>query len=74
MECQGWLLLIGTFLFFSCGIYATVISKFMPVVGHFVLDFLREDYFYSLLIPLLIPVAIVTIYLNWLGLKFFRHN
>jgi hypothetical protein len=46
----------------------------MPIVGHPILDALRTDDYYSLLIPLLIPVVLVSAYLNWLGLKFFRQN
>ena len=70
----GYLLLFGSFLFFVIGIYATVAAKFLPEVGHPVLDFVRSDQYYTLLAPLLIPVVLMSTYLNWLGLKFFRHN
>ncbi|CAH1270121.1 PIGY [Branchiostoma lanceolatum] len=30
--------------------------------------------YYSLLIPITAPVAVFFLFLNWLGLKFFRHN
>jgi hypothetical protein len=70
----GYLLLLGSFLFFVIGIYATVAAKFLPEVGHPVLDFVRGDQYYTLLAPLLIPVVLMSTYLNWLGLKFFRHN
>jgi hypothetical protein len=30
--------------------------------------------YYSLLVPLSIPATFIAIYLNWLGLKLFRHN
>ena len=61
----GYLLLAGSFVFFVVGMYSCLISKWMPVLGHPLLDFLREDYYYSLLLPLLIPVFIVAVYLNW---------
>ncbi len=70
----GWILLFVTFLFFTVGMYSVLISKFMPVVGHPVLDFLREDFHYTLLPVFIIPVFIIVVYLNWLGMKFFRHN
>ena len=28
----------------------------------------------SLLVPLSIPATLVAVYLNWLSMKFFRHN
>ena len=70
----GLLLLLGTFVFFVVGMYSVVVAKWMPETGHPFLDFLRTDDHYSLLVPLLIPVLVVTAYFNWLGMKFFRHN
>ena len=70
----GIAILIATAIFFIAGMYAVLLSKFMPVINHSLLDFLRQDYYYSFLVPLLLPVSILTIYLNWLGMKFFRHN
>lgn len=51
-----------------------VFAKLLPETGHWLVDALREDWYYSLLVPLTIPVAFVAIYLNWLSMKFFRHN
>lgn len=33
-----------------------------------------EDSYHALLLPLLLPVLFIFIYVNWLGLKLFRHN
>mmetsp|Transcript_131765 Transcript_131765/g.228311 ORF Transcript_131765/g.228311 Transcript_131765/m.228311 type:complete len:109 (+) Transcript_131765:41-367(+) len=33
-----------------------------------------EEWFYVLLVPLTVPVLMLTVYLNWLSFKFFRHN
>ena len=49
-------------------------SKLLPPTGNELLDFLREDWYYSLLIPLCIPVTLVAVYFNWFALKFFRHS
>ncbi len=35
---------------------------------------IAEDRYYCLLIPLSIPVTLLAVYLNWVGLKLFRHN
>lgn len=35
---------------------------------------IQPDWFYLLLPPLTGPVTLFTVYLTWLGMKFFRHN
>jgi hypothetical protein len=59
--------------------YAAFISKIMLVVypqgtGHAVLDAIARDQYYSFLVPLILPVLLVAVYLNWFGLKLFRHS
>ena len=61
-------------VFFVLTMYAIVGAKFFPYMGNPFLDFLKDDTYYSLLIPLLIPTIILGIYLNWLSMKFYRHN
>lgn len=51
-----------------------VFSKFLPSIDNEILEWLSTDYYYSYLIPCTFIVTIIAIYLNWLGLKFFRHN
>jgi hypothetical protein len=63
----------------SCGwfflmMFNLVGTKLLPETGNRLLDFLRADDYYSILVPLTIPVALVAIYLNWLGMKLFRHS
>lgn len=54
--------------------YASVVSKLLPATGHPVLDAVRNDTYYCVLIPLLgIPLFLFS-YLNWLSFKLFRHN
>jgi len=66
--------LLGTFVFFVTMLYALVVSKFMPYTGNYVLDWIRDDMYYSPLVICSIPATVIAVYLNWLGLKFFRHN
>ena len=54
--------------------YAVVVSKLIPTTGITLLDAVGADKFYSLLVIMTIPVTVVAAYLNWLGMKFFRHN
>jgi hypothetical protein len=68
------MLLIGFMLCWVGTMYAVLIAKIMPPTNHSALDWLRDDYYYSFLIPLCVPVAASTVYINWLGLKLFRHS
>ena len=61
-------------LIFSLFIYATVVIKAFPATGNAFLDLVAQDSYYCLLIPLTPFVAVVAAYLNWVSLKFFRHN
>jgi hypothetical protein len=70
----GWGLLFAAFCFFTFFFYTTVFAKFVPETGFAVLDFFRNDWYYCLLLPMLIPVTVFSAYLNWLGMKFFRHT
>ncbi len=42
--------------------------------GNPLVDFLSTDWYYALLLPMSVPVTLVAVYLNWLAMKFFRHN
>lgn len=48
-------------------------AKFLPVTGNPVIDFMREDYHYCVVLPLLYPVFYIFIYKNWVSMKAFRH-
>jgi len=74
VKAQGWILLIGTQTCFVWCLYGVLVSKVMPETGQPVLDWMRRDRYYTFLAPLLLPVAILAVYLNWVGLKLFRHN
>lgn len=54
--------------------FAVLGAKLLPPTGNAILDFLREDWYYPLLAVMCIPVTLVAVYLNWLGMKFFRHT
>ena len=51
-----------------------VVSKLLPETGNAILDAVRSDHYYCLLLPLCAPTTIIAIYLNWVALKFFRAN
>lgn len=70
----GYFLIAISSIWFFLILFALFGAKLLPVTGNRLLDFLRTDYYYSLLLPLTIPVGLVGIYLNWLGMKLFRHS
>ncbi|CAG8479506.1 5993_t:CDS:2 [Acaulospora morrowiae] len=70
----GWILLFSAFCIFVSSMYAIVVSKFVPKTGNKTLDWIKEDQYYCLLVPITLPVTIYAVFWNWLGMKFFKHN
>ncbi|KAI8886213.1 hypothetical protein K501DRAFT_292922 [Backusella circina FSU 941] len=70
----GYCLLFATFIFFIGCLYAMFGSKYMPDTGIKLLDWIKYDNYYCLLIPITAIVWIYFILWNWMGMKFFRHN
>ena len=55
-------------------VYAAFISKFMPDTGVLILDFIKEDFYFCYLFPLLLLPTYIVVYINWLAMKFFKNN
>mmetsp|Transcript_58808 Transcript_58808/g.67016 ORF Transcript_58808/g.67016 Transcript_58808/m.67016 type:complete len:112 (+) Transcript_58808:48-383(+) len=70
----GYSLIVIAFLVFFVFMYACIFSKLLPETNHVLLDYIREDYYYTILLPTLIPTSVLWVYSNWVSLKFFRHN
>jgi H+/Cl- antiporter ClcA len=70
----GYVLFIFTIVSFVVFLYATIISKLLPDTNYKILIWIKYDHYYCWLIPTTIPVTYLFIYLNWMSLKFFRHN
>ena len=54
--------------------YMTIFSSKLKAERSGLLFTLVKDVYYCYLVPLTIPVTILTCYANWVSLKFFRHN
>jgi hypothetical protein len=55
--------------------FALVGAKLLPSdIENPLLIFLRNDFYYCTLLPMTLVVTFVAVYLNWLSMKFFRHN
>ena len=55
-------------------VYAAFISKLMPDTGIFLLDFVKGDFYFCYLFPLLLLPTYIVVYINWLAMKFFKNN
>ena len=54
--------------------YWLLLSKLLPPTGHWLLDALRDDRYYGVLVPLCMPITLVASYLGWFARKIFNHN
>lgn len=69
----GMLLVAASYIFFVLSIYALVVSKLLPDTGNPILDAIKYDWYYCMLVPSLVPTTTIFIYVNWVSMKFFRH-
>jgi len=70
----GLALIVFSALCLLMSTYAIAISKIIPKTGVWFLDLVADDVYYCLLVPLIIIPSVLVVYLNWLGMKFYRHN
>ncbi|KAI8388106.1 phosphatidylinositol N-acetylglucosaminyltransferase subunit Y-domain-containing protein [Radiomyces spectabilis] len=70
----GYALLLMTFLMFMTTMYALVGSQYVPDTNNKILDWIKHDQYYCLLVPITAIVWIYFVVWNWMGMKFFRHN
>ncbi|KAI8905541.1 hypothetical protein EDD86DRAFT_193995 [Gorgonomyces haynaldii] len=68
----GYLLLFGTSIFFVFNVWTLILCDYYSTGT--ILDWFQSDRYYKYLIPLLIPVFLGFAIVNWLGMKYFRHN
>lgn len=52
--------------------YAILISKWMPDTGIWMLDAIKQDTYYCLLVPYTCLIAIVFLSVNWFSMKVFK--
>mmetsp|Transcript_6741 Transcript_6741/g.12797 ORF Transcript_6741/g.12797 Transcript_6741/m.12797 type:complete len:114 (-) Transcript_6741:279-620(-) len=73
LHVAGIILIIFALLIFLLGTYSLVVSKLLPSTGIWLLDCIREDMYFCLLVPMLIPVTLMKVYCSWVSMKFFKH-
>jgi hypothetical protein len=71
----GYAFIIAGIFYWVAGIYAVVASKiFMPLTGHYVLDWMSQDKYYCALLPSWLVIIVLLSWVNWLAMKYFRHG
>ncbi|KDO18620.1 hypothetical protein SPRG_16050 [Saprolegnia parasitica CBS 223.65] len=74
----GYVIVGLSFAFFMTFLYLIVVAKLLPPSddpARFpMMETIRQDHFYCYLIPLTIPAGFIAMYINWVSLKYFRHN
>eukprot|EP00808_Paulinella_micropora_P023227 g61754.t1 len=74
MAVYGYLVVGICYLLFISILYWVIFSKFMPLTGHPLFDWLKLDRYYCLLVPAQIPVLLLVVLVHWLGFKLFSHG
>ena len=74
LRTRGYMLLAASVMFLLVNVFTLVIAKMLPLSSVGWIAAVQQDEFYCLLLPCLMPVALLFVYLNWLGMKLYRHN
>uniref|UniRef100_A0A0D6R4K3 Phosphatidylinositol N-acetylglucosaminyltransferase subunit Y n=1 Tax=Araucaria cunninghamii TaxID=56994 RepID=A0A0D6R4K3_ARACU len=69
----GLTLIISGVASFIVFLYAAILSKMLPPSGIPLLSAIESDRYYSLLVPLTLPILVVLVYFHWLSMKLFKH-
>ena len=72
--CVAYSLVFLSIFIFILFIYAAFASKLMPDTNIYILDFIKYDYYFCYLIPLMLLPTYIVVYINWLAMKFFKNN
>ena len=70
----GYLLMGSSFFFGFLFFYAGFLSKIFPYTQIYILDQIKDDYYFCYLIPLSIIPTYMVLYLNWLSRVHFVQN
>ncbi|GAA96271.1 uncharacterized protein L969DRAFT_14466 [Mixia osmundae IAM 14324] len=73
MILTGYAFIAGSGLSFVLGLYAVLFSSSNTNTGNPIFDAVGLDEHYKYLVPLLVPVGLVFVILNWGGFKNYRH-
>ncbi|PKI33849.1 hypothetical protein CRG98_045767 [Punica granatum] len=69
----GWLFVATGSISFLGFLYAAMISKLLPPSDNPVVFAIQNDKYYCFLVPLTLPILVVSVYFHWLSMKLFKH-
>ena len=67
-------LLLGSFVAFVVLGFWIFASNLVPPTGNWLVDWMREDQYYCLLVPLTVPVTLLFTFCAWFTNMLFQHN
>ena len=67
-------LLFCSVTFLAVVIYATLLIKMMPPPESPILNLVRSDHYYCLLVPVTVPVFVFAVYLNWFSINLYKSS
>lgn len=73
-EILGYLLLTVIFFFFTWLGLTFLLRVFDIRTNIALFDLASQDFYYCMLLPLLVPITTLAVYGNWVAMKFFRHS
>jgi hypothetical protein len=59
---------------FSFYFYVFFLSSWQPALSNRFVDSMRDNNYYLLLLPVLVPTFLSFAWINWLGMQFFKRN
>jgi len=74
MTTRGHICLFLSLLFIVVNMGTIFVCKMLPPSSVWWVSAVQRDEFYCLLVPLLLPVGVTLAWINWLGMKLYRHN
>jgi len=74
MSPTGYLIVGLSTLFLALASYAILLSAFLPLTGHFLLDTLANDTHYKYFVIFLIPMSAYFIIANWVGWQYYQNS
>ena len=70
----GLFIMLLSVIFLFSWLYVVFISWWQPGLSNWFVDALRENNYYILLLPVIVPTVLAFAWINWLGMQFFKRN
>jgi hypothetical protein len=71
---EGWCLLLTSWSLLAVSTYTMLLSKILPTPDNPTLRAIAQDRHYCLMPAASLVMLVVFVVVNWMGLKYFKHN